>query len=231
MGYANLPFSTYLLLACIMTIEGNVNSDSGQQLMGGVLFGLAAWTRPEGVFLVPLLMLTMVIFSWVSQRRMPRLIPWLLPAGLIIGFWILFSSRQASSSQFSLGMQRAMQALIEGDFPWHVLPKILLAFVKHALALNVWGILFPTSLLALLFNVRKSHPAHNPAVFLLLSVTAATFAAMMLFFVIVPFVGDLGMWIETGMDRMFMPVGLFTAAWAVLLLGNRSTPTERCATY
>ena len=230
MGYANLPFSTYLLLACIMTIEGNVNSDSGQQLMGGVLFGLAAWTRPEGVFLVPLLMLTMVIFSWVSQRRMPRLIPWLLPAGLIIGFWILFSSRQASSSQFSLGMQRAMQALIEGDFPWHVLPKILLAFVKHALALNVWGILFPTSLLALLFNVRKSHPAHNPAVFLLLSVTAATFAAMMLFFVIVPFVGDLGMWIETGMDRMFMPVGLFTAAWAVLLLGNRSTPTERCAT-
>ena len=88
MGYANLPFSTYLLLACIMTIEGNVQSDRGLQLMGGVLFGLAAWTRPEGVFLVPLLMLTVVLFTWASQRRMPRLIPWLLPVVLITGLWI-----------------------------------------------------------------------------------------------------------------------------------------------
>lgn len=220
-GYANLPFSAYLLLACGLTIEAIVEDDSRLLTMGGLLFGLAAWTRPEGTLLVPLLMLTLILTSWISQRRMHHLIHWLLPAGLIISVWILFSSQHASSGQFSAGIQLSIQALIQGEFPWQVLPKILRAFVKHALTLDGWGMLFSTSFLALLFNVRNSHPINNPVGFSLLGVTAAAFAAMMLFFVIVPFVGNLDMWIETGMDRMFMPVGLLTAAWAVLAWGDQ----------
>ncbi len=51
-GYANLPFTTYLVLGLLHVLEGISGGDARGQIIGGLLLGLATWTRPEGVFLV-----------------------------------------------------------------------------------------------------------------------------------------------------------------------------------
>ena len=218
-GYANLPFTTYLILGCFMTIKGVSDQEPGVQVVGGILFGLACWTRPEGLFLAPILVIALFLGFRLSYPRYTRLSFWLPPIILMGGTWLIFLSLYSGTSTLSLGMQRSLDAMLLGQFPWGVIPRILRAFIRHALTSGIWGALFPASVILSVANIKKLAPNRYPAIFSLTAPLIASGISMGLFFVIVSFVGELNMWIETGMDRMFLPFGLLLAAWMILVVG------------
>jgi hypothetical protein len=86
-GYANLPFTTYLALGLLQIIDGISNEDWREQLLGGLLLGLATWTRPEGVFLVTFALGAVLIGARAVKFGKVRLLAVLSPVILIAGLW------------------------------------------------------------------------------------------------------------------------------------------------
>ena len=60
-GYANGPFSVYLVLGSLWLINGLLGRDQRLIALGGLLFAFAGWTRPEGIG-VSLILLFAIFF-------------------------------------------------------------------------------------------------------------------------------------------------------------------------
>ena len=93
-GYANLPYTTYLVLGSLWALEGVVENRAGPLALGSLLLAGAAWTRPEGV-------LTALIHGGVIAAAgilvlgaKPRPVPGLLPFAVIAGTWLAFGLPQ-----------------------------------------------------------------------------------------------------------------------------------------
>lgn len=218
-GYVNLPFATYIVLGCFLTITGVTDRDSHMQTASGILFGLACWTRPEGVFLIPIVVLGLFLALKIVKLQPARATHWLLPIIVIGGTWFVFLSKYGGPGQLSSGVQHLIQSTINGQFPWEVLPKILRTLLRHAITFNVWGFVFPAAILLFILNYRKLHPKGYPQIFALLAPVIVTGIAMVSFYVLGSFDGDLDYMMDTGLDRMFLPFIILSAAWIVLLVG------------
>ncbi len=90
-GYTNLPFSAYLILGCLMVLEGAQCDNHRQQLLGGLLLAGAVWTRQEGLLVVALagsLLMFLVAPLGNGQRRAAAV---LLPPAVVecrmVGAW------------------------------------------------------------------------------------------------------------------------------------------------
>jgi len=227
-GYVNLPFATYIVLGCLLAIRGVSEHSSRMVAIGGILFGLACWTRPEGIFLVPMLIIALFIALKISQRQPIRILQWFLPILLIGGVWLVFQVKYGGPSPLASGIQQILQSTIQGQFPWVDLLVILRAILRHALTIKIWGLIFPTAIVMIVLHYRKLHLKSYPQIFLLFVPTIAAGVAMVFFYIIVSLQDNLGFWIATGLDRMFLPFVLLATAWTVLLGG---TPTAISAEH
>jgi hypothetical protein len=218
-GYVNLPFATYVALGCVLAIAGVIDGDSNMQFASGVLLGLAVWTRPEGVFLIPILILGLFLALKLVQPQPVRIVPWVLPIIIIGSTWILFLSKYGGQGQLSSGIQHLIQLVRNGQFPWDVLPIILRTLLRHAITFKNWGLVLPTALLMIVLNYRKFQPKDYPHIFALMAPMFLTGIAMVFFYVLGSFDGDLSYMMDTGLDRMFLPFIILTAVWTILLAG------------
>jgi len=218
-GYVNLPFATYIALGCFLAIMGISDQDSKKQAISGILFGFACWTRPEGIFLVPIIVIALLIAFKISSLQPVRIIYWLLPILIIGGTWFVFLNQHSGPSHLSAGVQHLLQSTIQGQLPWEVLPKILRTLLRHAITLDTWGFVFPAAVVLVILNCRKLHPKRYPELFTLLAPMFVTAVAMIFFYVLGSFDADLDFMMSTGLDRMFLPFIVLTAAWTILLVG------------
>ena len=89
-GYADLTFACYIGLGALWGIEGIFESSWRGQALSGALFGMACWTRAEGILYSVALVITILIAWRVTGKGRPKLIPWLLPLVLISIAWLSF---------------------------------------------------------------------------------------------------------------------------------------------
>jgi hypothetical protein len=219
-GYANLPFATYIALGCYLCIRGISVQAPRMLATSGFLFGLACWTRPEGIFLIPILVISLLVAFKLSHLKTIRLAYSLTPILVIGGIWFAFLSQHSGPGQLSSGFKHLLQSIFQGQFPWEVLPTILRTLMRHTITLNTWGFLFPVAAFLVLLNYKKLHPTRYPQIFALLAPVIVTGVAMVLFYVLGSFDGDLEYMMDTGMDRMFLPFIILCAAWMVVLAGS-----------
>jgi len=218
-GYANLPFATYITLGCYLAIRGIPDKAPRMLVMSGSLFGLACWTRPEGIFLIPVILFTLILAFRISRTQLPTVIPWISPTVIIGGGWLLFLSQYSGPGQLSSGVKHLVQSMLQLQFPLEVLPKILRTLLRHAITWNACGFLLPAATLLVILNLRKLRPKIYPQLFVLLTIIIVIGTAMVFFYVLGSFDGDLNHMMDTGMDRMFLPFIVLTATWVVLLAG------------
>jgi hypothetical protein len=221
-GYANLPFATYIALGCYLCIRGISVQVPRMLAISGFLFGLACWTRPEGIFLIPIIVISLLVAFKLSHLKPIRLAYWLPPILVIGGIWFVFLGQYSGPGQLSSGVQHLLQSIVQGQFPWEVLPTILRTLMRHAITLNTWGFLFPIAAFFVLLNYKKLHPTCYPQIFALLAPVIVTGVAMVIFYVLGSFDGDLEYMMDTGMDRMFLPFIILCTAWMVSLAGIRN---------
>jgi hypothetical protein len=218
-GYANLPFSVYLVLGIIIGIEGILNRSKNLQLLSGILLALAAWTRPEGLFITPITIFALMLaFRSIGRGEMSfgRLI---LPAIIIVIPWGLFSGLYGTGGMFQSAAGSLLQSFGAGVFHLDSLYWIVRSLGRQLLEIKIWGLVIPVAVLVVITQRSKFQPRKFPLPFMVLMLTMVIGLSVTAFYYLVSFEGDLRFWLETGVNRMYLPAGLLGAVWVILYAG------------
>ena len=111
------------------------------------------------------------------------------------------------------------QALATGHWNLSAFYWIARYGVRQAITPSSWGVLVPLFAAATVFRLTMPRPWMHHSEGMVLAAALGTGASMVAFYYSVSFVGDLSLWLGTGVDRMFLPAGILIAVLAVLLTG------------
>ncbi len=218
-GYANLPFTCYLILGLLWQIEAIRQGSRRAAFLSGVLLGLAAWTRPEGALFLLLVVLAVSAGQILSRGgRMPWL-TWVIPIGLFALPWFVFGRQSIEASHLGEAMGGFLEPMLRGQFNVRYLAMIPTTFLRRALYPENWGLFFPAvallSMLGLATFVRRRPQGMLHAFLLTL--------ALMIPPVAVFYIRSFTRWLDfeeilvRSFDRAFMPAAtmmLIVAIWA-----------------
>lgn len=218
-GYANLPFSAYLVLGASLGIIGIHRASVGMQILSGCYLGLAAWTRPEGVFLIPIVIITLLAVMRISRLGKIYLLALVAPVALIMIPWAAFGSIY-SEGKIVTGAVRSMgESFARAEFNLEAIYWTTRYLGRQLVETSAWGLLLPLAITLLILDHKKLNPRRYPIPFasLVLALTAAV--SILGFYYLVSFQGDLRYWLETGVNRMFLPAILLGMIWLILSAG------------
>ncbi|NIM96112.1 MAG: hypothetical protein GTO18_20625 [Anaerolineales bacterium] len=160
-GYSNLPLACFLVLALLWGSEGIFFNRWRPQLASGILFGLAAWTRPEGILYGIAGFGALAISSWLMRRGKVNYAALLLPIVVIGGSWLVFYSfHGGGDSQAMSGVGAALRSFRTGDFNLTALKVIGRFIIASSIDIKTWGLVLPLSLVTIIvsFRSRKGDP-------------------------------------------------------------------------
>lgn len=220
-GYANLPFSVYLILGTLLGIIGINRGSKGLQLLSGSYLSLAVWTRPEGIFVIPITILSLLAASRVIKARKIHLLIMLAPVAVIIGAWVVFGRINGAQELFTSAIQSLWGSFSKGEFHFDALYWIARFLGRQLLEIKAWGLLFPLAILLMILHYQKFNPKRYPLSFVALVPALSVGLSIVGFYYLVSFVGDLRPWLETSVNRMFLPAGLLGSLWLILFSGSR----------
>lgn len=217
-GFANLPFTTYIVLGALEAARGLISSRRGLFLTGTLLLALGAWTRPEGLaFAVALLAALFLALHLSGKRHAIR--PWpALLFGLIPATFLIFSFRSISGDEIGRTADAFASALGRGEWNFTALPTILRFALHNTFSTGRWGLFYPLATLALLAAaVRARYRPEGQAVALAaLTLTAIAFTLVM--FYIASFdKPNLYTFLSVSFDRAFLPATMLLAALAAFV--------------
>jgi hypothetical protein len=238
-GFANLHFTFYLTAGIFWGVWAVQTGAIREQWLAGLLLGLAAWTRPEGVLYslgVPILLTaTARILRW--GRVSPAALA--LPVAAIAGSWFLFdlSGAHLRGSNLDEAVSRAASEVAAGEIDLSGLWTILRVFGRAAfvpflamfpaVSATAWGALFPALLLLLLPRLGQLRPRVDPARFALLLqwlFVAATNVAV--FYIRSYSKPAFTAFIERTFPRAFLPTAVLMTALAVWISKRAPDPSE-----
>lgn len=218
-GYANLPFSVYLVLGTLFAIIGTHHRTRGTQLLGSLYLSLAVWTRPEGTYLIPITLLTILVASRAMTTRKIYPLSLITPVAVITGLWVAFGRTHEAQEIFARTIQSPWESLAKGDFHLEALYSIVRFLGRQLLEPKVWGALIPLSVSLTILHYKKFNPKRYPIVFATLLASLSLGMAVLGYFYLVSFTDNLRMSLETSMNRIFLPAVLLGTIWLMLFVG------------
>jgi hypothetical protein len=205
-AYANLPFTTYIVLGCIFLLAPRRNDSRFGAIAGGIFFGLAAWSRPEGLFLV----VSSLLVLGFSRRifKMHQIITWnfILPFLFLSLPWQLFSFSMSSNSFSNEIAAQAMQGWRQLDFNLDAIYWTSRYALGSLADLKVWGGLGYVGLLLFLLNLRKVNKVEYEIAFNLTAITLGIGLSVVGYYYLSSYAGDVQYLLGTSVNRIFMPV-------------------------
>lgn len=221
LGYANLPYTGYLVLGTGEMIHGLIGGDARHARLGGLLWGLAVWTRPEGGLAI-LSAIGVMALACLATRLPHCWAPrWAALPALLAGGWLILVASQSAGGQMALGLRTMGEALAAGQLHLGAFYRIARFMAGEVLNPTVWGMLAPASALLGLANWKGLRPRSNPDAFLLLVALLAVAAGVTLQFYIADFIGELMNYLGNSASRMYMPAGALAILLAILLSRRR----------
>jgi hypothetical protein len=230
-GMANLPFTSLLVLAILTQLEAVEEGQVGKQVLSGLLYGLAAWTRPEGIgFSFAFLLAVFALTRWLLKiplnwRAVLRVV---LPLVVIPGTWLLLvGGRGLGSDQVGGALSSAFGAGSVGAALGSALIQILRSVWALISESGSAGWIVPTGLIFLVGAYvlkRKTFPVR--VILLLILFLLAVLLPMAMFAVAVFSESDFQVFLQVSLDRAMLPaLALFWLA-AVLSIGKPVAPAE-----
>ncbi len=222
-GYANLPFSAYVVLGFLALIDGWRLDDQTMGLLGGLLLGLAIWTRPEGLYFVGLGGAALWLTCRSSGTSRPAIARWVLPI-LLLGLpWQAFTVLGGYQQIAGASLTQAIQSWARLDFHMANAYWILRYFVWQALQLEYWGIIVPAIALALLFVAVRRRFEISSDQKLVLAAGSSLLLTAAVYFYLAAFRTNLDYILSTSVERIVMPAMILLT----LGLGSVAAPLIR----
>lgn len=203
-GFANIPFTSYLVLGTLWSFEGLEQDNPRVLLLGGLLLALAGWTRPEGLPYAFVLAAALLAARWVTRQPLHFHVSWLLPLLVITGSWLIFATHFIAGDQAGGALKGLSQQVMNGQINLNPL-KTLVIFIAGRLFSGVdWRYLMPLVLFFLLAALVRQGFRPGPLIPMLLIVTLASFGFVIAIFFILS-EPDFVTFLEVSFDRAFFP--------------------------
>jgi len=179
-GFANLHFTFYLTAGILWGVQGVHSRSVREQWLAGLLLGLAAWTRPEGITYSLGALLVFVLAARITKQGRVSIPAMGVPVVVLAGAWFVFTlgGEFLHGSQQDQVASAAASGILAGGFDLRGLWIIFKTFSRAAFipframfpstSATAWGALFPVVLVLLAGGLRHLSPRHNPARFTLL---------------------------------------------------------------
>lgn len=154
MGLANLPFTSMIIGAVLVLLAGFSTEDKGNQILGGLLLGIASWTRAEGIgYTLAILIGYFVLLLFRSGMGAWR--PFGRVATTSFAFsipWVLFGWTAVERSHLGVAMKGVLPSVLEGDLNLPFLRLIPSLYISRSLHPENNGYFIPAALLLLVFG-------------------------------------------------------------------------------
>jgi len=219
-GYANLPFSFFLVFGILTLVEGRAEGEDRRQFLGGCLLALAVWTRPEGSILVGLVLLAVETADRLLKTGWNRSRAYLLPPLVVTVTWLVFQRSVGIEAEMTSMARNVLGSLREGATHLDAVYRTNRYLAHRLLTPEAWGlataVLFAGATAAVATRAWRSRP--QLCIYAVGGIAA--WAGIVGFYWIVSYGADLSTWLVTGGDRMFLPAVL------LLLLASLASLTE-----
>ncbi len=217
LGYANLPYTFFLVAACVEAVQGFLTGNSRRLALSGVLLGLAAWTRPEGTLAAASIVAAVLVALRLARVGKVRVAAWLLPVLLMAGAWQAFVASQGVTGQIGHALQLAIDAGARGELHLGAVYSTVRFMARQSFEWSVWGLLIPACAVLLILRVRRLRPRSNPDAFLLAVMCAAVLVGVSVQFYLADFLGQLMNYLGNSANRMYMPGVVLVVLLTILL--------------
>jgi hypothetical protein len=225
-GFANIPFTVYLVLGILHSLEGLWFSNKNEVLVGGLLFALAAWTRPEGLFSgIIFLGFIYLLAAYIMKKKFSFQLAFLsfIPMIIIPGSWMFLLGRTAmGNDQIGIALKTTMGELMAGKINFEAL-VILARYAQDTFITQRYIIMmFSIVILILSIPVTSWHRDKFKLTFVLLDVLAFLLPAFM--FLVASFSEkDFVIFLDQSFDRAFLPALTMTILAALLSMTRKPT--------
>ena len=216
-GYANLAYTTYLVLGSLWALEGIVENRAGPLALGSLLLAGAAWTRPEGILTAAIHGVVIAAAGILVLGSRPKLIPGLFPFALIAGTWLAFGLPHIRADGTGGLISRFLGDLLAGRQGLEPVRNVIDYASKELLLPDKWGLIVPLTfvltLVGLPLALRRGWRQSTPM--LSLMVVGVALPAIILSMAGYSWTNFL----DDAFDRAWMPAAIiaFTVAWQMAL--------------
>ncbi|NIM92190.1 MAG: hypothetical protein GTO18_00535 [Anaerolineales bacterium] len=221
LGWGNLIFSTYLVLAVCYLVIGIRLGQSRKLVIGGILLALAAWTRPEGIgYAIALILLFCGAFLFQKKAKFSDFY-WTFPVVLVSISWLAFSVTSLSRGEIGQVLSAFFRSLLSGNVQFDSLSYVIKYSYEQYISIDTWGIVYFLIVLFLGLSFFKVSIWRNYSVVLtLLSGMIALAIPVFMFYAASFMKGDMGTFLRDSFDRAQFPsvVLLFSSAFMALAI-------------
>ena len=238
-GFANLHFTFYLTAGILWGVQGVHSRSVREQWLAGLLLGLAAWTRPEGIIYSLGVLLVFVVASRITKQGRVSIAAMGVPVVVLAGAWFVFTL----GGEFLRGSQQdqvtsaAASGILAGRFDLQGLWIIFKTFSRAAFipframfpstSATAWGALFPVVLVLLAAGLRHLTPRQNPARFTLLLQSLSVGGTTVAIYYLQSYsFSNFTAFIERAFPRAFLPTAVLMtvlALWVVDVTARRDS--------
>lgn len=215
MGYANLPFAFYIAFGVLALYQAYGGGTKSLWPLGGILLGLAVWTRPEGLFMTAMIWAAFLATILILKRELGHR-HWASSVVLflvVILPWQVFLNAHGVHPMIRQAPATALASMRRGDLNLEAFYWIFRFLAGQLIDPSVWGVLLPLSLVVLVANHRRAMDIALRDAAPLTMLMLAVGLSMVGYYYLVSFVGDLKFWLGSGVNRMFLPAGILGAIW------------------
>jgi hypothetical protein len=238
-GFANLHFTFYLTAGILWGVQGVHSGSVREQWLAGLLLGLAAWTRPEGIIYSLGVLLVFVVAARITKQGRVSIAAMGVPVVVLAGAWFLFGlgGGHMRGSNLDQAVSVAASEVSAGEIDLGGLWTILRVFGRAAFvpframfpatSATAWGALFPVVLILMLPRLGRFRPAVDPRRFtLLLQWLFVAGANVAVFYVRSYSKPSFAAFIERAFPRAFLPTAVLMtvlALWVVDVTARRDS--------
>jgi len=199
-GWGNLVFAGYVILACYFMTQAACFGDVGKYRVGGLLLAFSAWTRPEGIgYAIAII----VLFLLTGIRVRPRTRgTWIIPTIVVAGTWIAFSAASMASDEIGGTLASFISSIRAGRLDFGSLSLIMDYAMNEWSKIGIWGLmiyLIPGLLAVAVARKRLARPM--PALVLAGCGIVCIGIPLFMFFVASFDKGDMGIFLWASFNR------------------------------
>ena len=220
-GWGNLIFSTYLVLAVCYLVVGVQLNQPRKFLIAGFLLSFAVWTRPEGIGYVLPLGILFVGARWASRKSRISEFVWLLPIALVSVSWLGFSSRSLSRGEIGQVLDAFFRSLLSGDVEFDSLRYILEYAYEQFTTIDTWGLVYYLIVLFIALSFLRISSWKNSSIILTFISGLIAFAVpIFMFYAAAYSKNDMATFLWASFNRAQFPsaILLFSSAFMVIAI-------------
>jgi hypothetical protein len=226
-GFSNLPFTAYLVLGTLWSIDGFIRDRKEIIITGGLLLAFAGWTRPEGIGYSLVIAFSLLLFQWLIKEKFNYFPLWLASILTIPVVWFIFSQQYIGEGQIGGALKALINSFKEGTYRFENIRYIVVVSLELLKDVKNWGYLFPLMLLGIVLSLPEVLHRNNSIkrhIYLLIPVVLITILGPIVLFYVESFTeSDHYTFMLVSFDRAFFPAVVFTTIFAILGLGGNSS--------